>query len=55
MKNENNKISSHDFTQVIISLLREDLVAFCQEKNGKTIEIRFINGQKFRLCIDEIQ
>lgn len=48
--NRSETISTEEIVDEIMPLLREHFVAACR-KRGESIEIRFLGGQKFRVCI----
>ena len=53
MKKNNTKISVKDLTEEITLLIKEDIVATYTEEED-ALQIHFINGQNFRVKVEEI-
>lgn len=53
MENCQKKISVRDLTEEVSLLIREDIVATYTEEED-ALQIHFLNGQNFRVKIEEI-
>ncbi|MBQ8405742.1 MAG: hypothetical protein IJX09_03725 [Clostridia bacterium] len=54
MKNEQFNISVQDLTEEITLLMREEMVATYTEEET-AVQVHFLNGQSFRVSIEEIK
>lgn len=54
MKNEQTKISVKQVTEEIAVLMKDEIVATYTVK-GDAVELQFLNGQKFRVVVEEIE
>ena len=53
MEQENIKISVKDLTEELTLLIKDDIVATYTEEED-ALQIHFINGQNFRVKVEEI-
>ena len=53
MEQENTKISVKSLTEELTLLIKEDIVATYTEEED-ALQIHFINGQNFRVKVEEI-
>ena len=54
MEKQDNKISVRDLTEEITLLIKEDIVATYTEEED-ALQVHFLNGQNFRISVEEIQ
>lgn len=54
MENTAQKISVRDLTEEITLLIKEELVATYTEEET-ALQVHFLNGQKFRISVEEIK
>lgn len=54
MKKQDTKISVKDLTEELTLLIKEDLVATYTEE-ADALQVHFLNGQNFRISVEEIQ
>ncbi len=54
MKNEQFSISVQDLTEEITLLIREEMVATYTEEET-AVQVHFLNGQSFRVSVEEIK
>ena len=54
MENNNTKISVKDLTEEITLLIKDEIVATYTEEDS-ALQVHFLNGQHFRISIEEIQ
>lgn len=54
MKDTQPKISVGDLTEIITSLIKNEIIATYKEENN-TLHIHFINGQIFCVKVEEFQ
>ena len=54
MKNTQTKISVRDLTEEITLLIKDEIVAtYTEEENA--LQVHFLNGQNFRISVEEMQ
>ena len=54
MKNTQTKISVRDLTEEITLLIKDEIVAtYTEEENA--LQAHFLNGQNFRISVEEMQ
>ena len=54
MENKRSTISVNELTKKIAALIKEDIVAVYKDED-EALEMKFLNGQKFRIFVEEIQ
>ena len=54
MENNNTKISVKDLTEEVTLLIKDEIVATYTEEDS-ALQVHFLNGQHFRISIEEIQ
>ena len=54
MEKQDTKISVRDLTEEITLLIKEDIVATYTEEED-ALQVHFLNGQNFRISVEEIQ
>lgn len=54
MEQDNTKISVKDLTEELTLLIKEDIVATYTEEED-ALQVHFLNGQNFRISVEEIQ
>ena len=54
MEKQGTKFSVRDLTEEITLLIKEEIVATYTEEDS-ALQVHFLNGQNFRISIDEIQ
>ena len=54
MENTQPKISVKDLTEEITLLIKEEIVATYTEEDD-ALQVHFLNGQNFRIKVEEIQ
>ena len=54
MEKQDTKISVRDLTGEITLLIKEDIVATYTEEED-ALQVHFLNGQNFRISVEEIQ
>lgn len=54
MENNNTKISVKDLTEEITLLIKDEIVATYTEEDS-ALQVHFLNGQHFRISVEEIQ
>ena len=53
MKNTETKISVRDLTEEITLLIKDEIVAtYTEEENA--LQVHFLNGQNFRISVEEM-
>ena len=54
MQNTQTKISVRDLTEEITLLIKDEIVAtYTEEENA--LQVHFLNGQNFRISVEEMQ
>ena len=54
MKNTQTKITMKDLTEEITLLIKEEIVAtYTEEENA--LQVHFLNGQSFRISVEEMK
>ncbi len=54
MEKQDTKISVRDLTEEITLLIKEEIVATYTEEDS-ALQVHFLNGQNFRISVEEIQ
>ena len=54
MEKNNTKISVKDLTEEITLLIKDEIVATYTEEDS-ALQVHFLNGQHFRISVEEIQ
>ena len=54
MENNQPKISVKDLTEEITLLIKDEIVATYTEEDA-ALQVHFLNGQHFRISVEEIQ
>ena len=54
MEKQGTKFSVRDLTEEITLLIKEEIVATYTEEDS-ALQVHFLNGQNFRISVDEIQ
>ena len=54
MEKQDTKISVRDLTEEITLLIKDEIVATYTEEDS-ALQVHFLNGQHFRISVEEIQ
>lgn len=54
MEKQNEKISVTTLTEELAVLVKDEMLAVCTEEES-AIQLRFLNGQTFRIVVTEIR
>ena len=54
MEKQDTKISVKDLTEEITLLIKDEIVATYTEEDS-ALQVHFLNGQNFRISVEEIQ